>query len=95
MPEMWFRVRWPDGAVDDCYSPSSVIEEHLAPGTAYPLAVFLDKSRAALGAASERVRRKYGYPCSRAMGQLARIESAAKAYSQSPDATVVVEGFHR
>lgn len=93
MPELRFRVRWPDGASETCYSPSSVIADHFTADTPYPLALFLDKSRAALGEASERVRQKYGFPCSRAMGQLARIEATAATYRNQPDATVVVEGF--
>ena len=30
MPEMHFQIRWPDGQVDTCYSPSLVVREHLA-----------------------------------------------------------------
>jgi len=93
MPELRFRVRWPDGATESCYSPSSVIADHLDAGTPYPLAQFLEISRLALAEASERVRQKYGFPCSRAMGQLARIEATAATYANQPDATVVVEGF--
>ncbi len=37
MPEMRFTVRWSDGGESACYSPSLVIEEHLAVGHAYPL----------------------------------------------------------
>ena len=26
MPEMTFAVRWPDGRVEECYSPSLVVQ---------------------------------------------------------------------
>jgi len=32
---MTFSVRWPDGAVDDFYSPSLVMHDHLSVGEAY------------------------------------------------------------
>lgn len=91
MPEMRFLVRWPDGRRESCYSPSLVIREYLQEGASYPLAEFVRLSREALTIASERVRAKYGHPCSLAMGQLARIETAASAFSL--DGRVAVETF--
>ena len=35
MPEMLFRIRWPDGTAEDCYSPSLVIKDFFAPGESY------------------------------------------------------------
>ena len=35
--------------------------------------------------ASDRVRAKYGFSCSRAIGQLQRIETTAKRYSATPE----------
>lgn len=93
MPEMRFTVRWPDGQAESCYSPSLVIRDHMAVGETYPLADFLDRSRTALGIASERVRAKYGVPCSRALGQLARIETAAAGFASDPDAAVAILAF--
>lgn len=93
MPEMYFHVRWPDGATEICYSPSLVIKDHLLIGTAYPLPDFLRRSRAALTIASERVREKYGMPCTRALGQLARIEATAGRFSAAPDSHVTITAF--
>jgi uncharacterized repeat protein (TIGR04042 family) len=93
MPEMHFRIRWPDGREDLCYSPSLVITEHFVRGESYALDDFLARSRTALTIASERVRAKYGFPCSRALGQLARIEAAAAGFADSPDARVIVQTF--
>ena len=77
MPEMHFQIRWPDGQVDTCYSPSLVVREHLVVGGSYPVPEFLQRVGTALNIASERVRVKYGYACSMALDQLAAIESAA------------------
>jgi uncharacterized repeat protein (TIGR04042 family) len=93
MPEMRFRIRWPDGTTDSCYSPSLVIKDFLFAGTSYPLPEFLARSRTALEIASERVREKYGWSCSRAQAQLGRIETAAKRFAALPDARVIVDAF--
>ncbi|TDT96927.1 putative repeat protein (TIGR04042 family) [Azorhizobium sp. AG788] len=93
MPEMRFHIRWPDGRAEACYSPSLVIKEHLDVGASYPLVDFLARSRTALTIASDRVEAKYGFPCSRALGQLARIEAAARAFSDTPNPCVHVDAF--
>ena len=93
MPEVRFTVRWPDGRVDSCYSPSTIIGEHLAAGASYAVPDFLARCRDGLGAASDRVRAMYGSGCSRAMGQLAAIEAVAARQDQA--ATVTVERLDR
>ncbi|MFD1701959.1 MSMEG_0570 family nitrogen starvation response protein [Methylopila henanensis] len=93
MPEMRFTVRWPDGATESCYSPSLVIREHMAAGESYPVGDFLERSRTALNIASERVRAKYGFACSSALEQLARIETQARRFSATADARVAVLSF--
>ncbi|NUB45511.1 MSMEG_0570 family nitrogen starvation response protein [Fertoebacter nigrum] len=87
MPEVIFHIRWPDGHEERCYSPSTVIHQHLVAGHSYPLAEFVARARAGLNAASDRVAATHGHPCSRAMGQLARIEAIA-ARMTTQDATV-------
>ena len=52
MPEMTFRVRWPDGSEADCYSPSLVMHDHLAAGSEYPLDDFVRRSTEALRVAN-------------------------------------------
>lgn len=93
MPEMRFNIRWPDGSPESCYSPSLVVRDHMAEGETYELADFLARARTALVVASDRVEAKYGFPCSRALGQLARIETAAKRFSATPDARVAILSF--
>jgi uncharacterized repeat protein (TIGR04042 family) len=91
VPEVHFSIRWPDGARDVCYSPSTAIRGHFAAGTAYQLPEFLARSHAGLTAASERVRARYGSACSLALGQLARIEARAKDFPA--DSIVIFESF--
>lgn len=93
MPEMHFRVRWPDHSVTDCYSPSLVVKEHLEVGRSYPLAEFVERSATALNIGSERVRQKFGFACSSAMDQLQRIEQTAARFADTDDPQVQVEAF--
>lgn len=94
MPAVNFKVRWPDGRVETCYSPSTIIKDYVQPGRSYTLNDFVDLCRAGLQAASDRVRAVYGGAgCSRAMAQLAAIEATAKR--QPRDAALVcVEAFN-
>lgn len=88
MPEMRFRIAWPDGSEEECYSPSLVVCEYFAEGVAYPLDDFMGRARTALTIASNRVAAKYGRPCSLALGQLARLEARAARFRDTPRAEV-------
>ncbi len=92
MPEIHFRIRWPDASVQRCYSPSTVAEEFFAAGDSYPVPDFVDRSREALAEASERVRRIRGFGCVRAAAQFADIQARARSFD---DGQVTVEGFER
>ena len=89
MPAMHFHLRWPDGLETRCYSPSLVIKDHLAPGTRYPLPVFLTETRSALHTASERVHAKFGFACSMALDQLAQIEAIASHFDDHAEVEVL------
>jgi uncharacterized repeat protein (TIGR04042 family) len=93
MPEMMFRIRWPDSSETDNYSPSLVIKDYFAPGEELALTEFLLKIRSALTVASDRVKAKYGFPCSRAHGTLATIESRAQPFITQPNARVKILEF--
>ena len=77
MPEMHFRVKWPNGHTEDCYSPSYIVEEHLNEGAEYEVDDFVSRVRAALSIASERVFAQYGFECSSALDQLRAVEETA------------------
>lgn len=93
MPEVRFTIRWPDGTAEDCYSPSSVIKDYVEPGRAYPIAEFRNRARTALSIASDRVRAKYGFACSRALGQIERIEEGCRTFDDTADAAVGIISF--
>lgn len=88
MPEVTFHIRWPDGIEERCYSPSTVIHQHLEAGRSYPVSEFVARARSGLLQASDRVAAKYGFACSGAMDQLARIEATARRLA--PDDGMVV-----
>ncbi|MBP0017853.1 MAG: MSMEG_0570 family nitrogen starvation response protein [Cyanobacteria bacterium SBLK] len=93
MPEMRFEIEWPDGTRETCYSPSLVIKEHFEPETEYELNDFMMRSRTALQEGSDRVKAKYGFPCSAALGQLQRLETASTQYRDRSDAKVKLLKF--
>lgn len=81
MPEVRFRVRWPDGTEEECYSPSTVIREHLGAPESYSVCDFLFRSRKGLEKAARRVEARYGYRCSSADAQAERIAAQAARFS--------------
>jgi len=93
MPEIRFHITWPDGRQEHCYSPSLIVQDFFTPGTDYPVTEFLERSRTSLRIASDRVAQKYGYPCSRALGQLATIETACARFSNIAGAQVRFNRF--
>jgi uncharacterized repeat protein (TIGR04042 family) len=93
MPEINFQIQWPDGTEQNCYSPSLVVKKYFTPGESYELAEFVKKSRTALNIASDRVKEAYGFPCSRALGQLEQIELKAAQYQKLTKPQVLLIGF--
>jgi uncharacterized repeat protein (TIGR04042 family) len=89
MPEMTVDVRWPDGRLQRCYSPSLVMHDYLTAGSDYSVAEFVDRSARALQEASERVRAKYGFACTSAAGTKAEIVSAANQFPSGATIRVV------
>ena len=93
MPVTLFTVRWPDGGVETCYSPSTIIKDYITIGRDYAISEFLELCRAGLHAASDRVKQHYGGGgCSQAMAQLAAIEMTAKRHAGGGPA-IRVEAF--
>jgi uncharacterized repeat protein (TIGR04042 family) len=90
MPEMTFTVRWPDGATQQCYSPSLVMHDFLVDQTDYPIDDFMARSTKALNQASERVRAKFGFACTSAA---ASIDALVQTRARYDDGTVTVVGM--
>jgi uncharacterized repeat protein (TIGR04042 family) len=93
MPEIRFNIIWPDGREQNCYSPSLIVQEYFTPGMDYFIADFLQRSRTSLRIASDRVAQKFGFPCSRALGQLASIEAGCASFAHLAGAKVRFEKF--
>jgi uncharacterized repeat protein (TIGR04042 family) len=93
MPEMHFKIQWPDGSQETCYSPSLIIKEYFEPGQNYSLGDFVDRSRTALNIASDRVLAKYGKPCGLAIRQLATLEAKAAQFTAQNQSIVQVIEF--
>lgn len=74
MPSVNFTVKWPNGEVNQYYSPSSIIYDYLRVGQVYSLTDFVTQVENGLDQASERVRLRYGFACSAAMDNLASIK---------------------
>lgn len=77
MPEVHFKVTWPDGDTAVYYSPSTIIHQYFEPTTRYPLEDFLVRVEDALEKASERVRERYGFYCSSAAAEREKIRAKA------------------
>jgi uncharacterized repeat protein (TIGR04042 family) len=83
MPEINFSVRLPDGETMECYSPSTVVREHFHTGEIMPMNEFVQRSRVALTAASERVNAKFGFYCTSASAQLQEILERTRPYPEN------------
>jgi len=81
MPEVELTLEWPDGGRSRLYSPSTAILEHLAPGQTVTVAELRTKGTLALRQASERVRARYGFACTRADEEERRLLVQAAAFA--------------
>ncbi|MDM7954630.1 MAG: MSMEG_0570 family nitrogen starvation response protein [Cyanobium sp. CZS 25K] len=82
MPEVELTLEWPDGARSRLYSPSTVILEHLAPGQTLSVADLRARGTLALRQASERVRARYGFACTRADEEERRLLERAAPFAE-------------
>jgi uncharacterized repeat protein (TIGR04042 family) len=88
MPEIHFKIQWPDGSEETCYSPSLVVKKYFTPNSDYTVKDFVQRSRESLLIASDRVQAKYGRPCSLALGQLQTIETKSAQFQNLPQSKV-------
>ncbi|WNG88611.1 MSMEG_0570 family nitrogen starvation response protein [Mycobacterium sp. ITM-2016-00317] len=92
MPEMTFRVRWPDGVEQRCYSPSLVVHDHFSTDGCYTVAEFVERTDRAMAEAGDRVRAKFGFACTAAAATAEAVSRAAARYPG--DAAVRVVEMH-
>jgi uncharacterized repeat protein (TIGR04042 family) len=82
MPEVQLSIEWPDGRTTPFYSPSTVILNYLRPGEQLPVQDLTEKVREGLRQASERVRARYGFACTRADEEERKLLETADAYDR-------------
>ena len=80
MPEVQLNIEWPDGRITRLYSPSTVILNYLRPGEQLPVRQLTGQVREGLRQASERVRARYGFACTRADEEERKLLETAAAY---------------
>jgi uncharacterized repeat protein (TIGR04042 family) len=80
MPEVHLTLEWPDGSLSELYSPSTVILKRLQPGQSLAVADLKAQGFAALAEASERVRARYGFACTRTDEERQKLERTATRF---------------
>ena len=90
MPDVCFQLEWPDGQSSTLYSPSTVILDYLRPGESLLVSELETRGVEALRAASERVRARYGFACTRTDEEESQLRQWVSRYSS--DETVRVTG---
>jgi len=83
MPEVMLELHWPDGGASRFYSPSTVVYEFLKPGERLSIAELEQKGLAALREASERVRARYGFACTRTDEEASKLQKRLAMYGRS------------
>ena len=73
MPETYLRVQLPNNKEEVIYSPSTIIKDYFQSATIMSLDEFQNSCSKALNHASKRVYERFGYECTSAMGELARV----------------------
>lgn len=90
MPEVRFQLEWPDGHSSTLYSPSTVILDYFKSGESLSVSELESRGIEALRAASERVRARYGFACTRTDEEESKLRKLISRYSS--DDTVRVSG---
>ncbi len=88
MPEVRLSLQWPDGQTSELYSPSTVILEYLQPGDVLPVGELHRRGVQALREASERVRARYGFACTRTDEEQLQLAKRVAAYDGQQKVTV-------
>ena len=79
MPEVNVPIEWPDKQRDSIYSPSTILLQYIKSGDSLSVQDFDARISEALQLASQRVYQRYGFECTSAMGELARLKTRIAA----------------
>jgi uncharacterized repeat protein (TIGR04042 family) len=93
MPEVLLQLHWPDGEASRFYSPSTVVYDYLQPGQSLTIAELEHRGLAALREASERVRARYGFACTRTDEEASKLRQRLARFG--PADTVEVRALSR
>ena len=88
MPQIIFQLNLPDGKKKSLYSPSTVILDYLKPGDSLKMSDFKSLAIQALHEASEKVRARYGFACTRTLEEEEKILSWIANYD--PDQLISI-----
>jgi len=88
MPEVVLKLCWPNGEVSCFYSPSTVVYEFFRPGDTLSIAELEQKGLAALKEASERVRARYGFACTRTDEEALKLKQKIAEYSRGDEVRI-------
>lgn len=80
MPEVHLQLEWPDGRQSTLYSPSTVMLNYLKPGDELSVSELQTAGLKALEEASERVRARYGFSCTRTDEEAAKLNQITRGY---------------
>lgn len=83
MPEVMLQLCWPDGEASSFYSPSTVVYEFFKPGDTLSIAELERKGLMALKEASERVRARYGFACTRTDEEALKLQKRLAMYGRA------------
>lgn len=83
MPEVMLQLCWPDGEASQFYSPSTVVYQFLKPGETLTVAELEQRGLSALLEASERVRARYGFACTRTDEEAVKLQKRLAMYAKS------------
>ncbi|MFQ6538870.1 MULTISPECIES: MSMEG_0570 family nitrogen starvation response protein [Aphanothece] len=89
MPEVRLTLQWPDGLTSELYSPSTVILQHLPPGETLSVAALQARGLEGLHQASERVRARYGFACTRTDEEATKLRQTLSAYGADQMVTIL------
>ena len=92
VPEVHLTLQWPDGLSSQLYSPSTVILEHLSPGEQLSVGELQTRGLEGLKQASERVRARYGFACTRTDEEALKLQQALASYGADQMVTIQERG---
>ena len=90
MPSMKLTIRWPNGEVENIYSPSSIVSTYFQQGETFSLDQFMHRCMQAFNHASQREAQQYGDSCTSALATLGHVQNMVAALQEEPGEVMVL-----